>query len=113
MSEGPGQRPGPCSLSRRSPGSGALPPAVPPTFPRVTFGRGSGLGEPLGRAGGVGLHAGQDVLIGLHRVRVPATALLAGHGVPSLVDHCVVAVAALLDVSLHRVPPSMWVPTVG
>lgn len=51
----------------RSTGSGALPPGLPPAFPRARFGRGNGLGEPLGRRACVGSHAGQEVLVGLHR----------------------------------------------
>jgi hypothetical protein len=38
---------------------------VPPAFHRLGWCRWNGCGEPLVGAGGVGLHAGQDVLVGL------------------------------------------------
>ena len=55
-------------MTGRSLGSGALPPGVPPTFPRVTIGRRNGTSEALSRARRVGLHPGQEVLVGLDRV---------------------------------------------
>ena len=47
------------------PGSGGLAPAVLPAFHRVGWCRWNGGGESLVGAGGVGLHAGEDVLVGL------------------------------------------------
>jgi hypothetical protein len=57
--------------------------------PRVVDGRGNGTGEPLGSSCGVGLHAGQDVLVGLHGVRDvawPSRSLTTFTGMPSLIS---------------------------
>src|SRR5881227_2654084 len=59
--------PGPSSLSGLLPGSGALLPGLLPAFYRVVRGRWNGVAgdEVFEELGGVGLHAGEDVLVGL------------------------------------------------
>ena len=65
MIEGPGQRPGPSSLCWRSSGLGAVPAGVLPTFHRVRARWGNGCRETFEGARRVGLHAEEEVLVGL------------------------------------------------